>query len=275
MDHVHNRCLPDEGKPNGDDAMADDRPSLDAMRNIATYHREHERYHTMSQLELAADLTREANRLKIVADTWDRTGPDAGDAGVDYADARFRAAGCPDLNAVQAIAAIGVLFMEGEGQPAEIGALKGKLAGIGASLVGTGQWLAAKMDAAWERERVLLTPDLVDAAWPRFRTIVTDWRGAREMELVGRLLGVAVETLGRIEFAPAAVRGNQAQAARMLRTVGWIIDLAARLLARSASNLGENDEAWTQYLAVLASARPSPRDVEPSVERRPGADGRS
>jgi hypothetical protein len=41
----------------------------------------------------------------------------------------------------------------------------------------------------------------------------------------------------------------------MVRTVGWVIDLAARLLARSAANLGENDEAWTQYLAVLERAR--------------------
>jgi hypothetical protein len=211
----------------------------------------------MSQLELAAELTREANRLKIVADAWLRSdAPRAGDH-VDYTDPRFQAAGCPDLNALPAIAAIGVLFMEGEREPAEVRALKGKLMGIGMGLVGAGQWLAAKIDSAWERESVLLTPELVDAAWPRLQTIVTDWRASREMELIGKLLGVAVEGLGRTDFSPAAVRANRERAAKMLRTVGWIIDLAARLLARSASNLGENDEAWTQYLAVLDRARSS------------------
>jgi hypothetical protein len=227
---------------------------LGAMRNIATYHREHERYYTMSQLELAADLAREANRLKIVADVWLR-GDATASGGVDYDDPRFQAAGCPDLNALPAIAAIGVLFMEGEREPAEIRALKGKLMGIGAGLAGAGQWLAEKMDAAWDRESVLLTPELVDAAWPRFQTIVTNWRGSREMQLVGKLLGVAVECLGRIDFSPAAVRARREHSARMVRTVGWVIDLAARLLARSAANLGENDEAWTQYLAVLERAR--------------------
>src|SRR5262245_60891376 len=108
------------------DTSAQDR---EAMHNIATYHREHERYYTMSQLELAADLAREANRLKIVADAWLRRdgSADPGSGAVDYANPRFQAAGCPDLNALGAIAVIGVLFMEGEREPAEIRTLKGKL----------------------------------------------------------------------------------------------------------------------------------------------------
>ncbi|MGH7644322.1 MAG: hypothetical protein ACREMR_01925, partial [Gemmatimonadales bacterium] len=226
-------------------------------RNIATYHREHERYYTMNQLELAADLTREANRLKIVADAWlGGTGPAApAPAGVDYADPRFQPAGCPDLNALPAIAAIGVL-MEGEREPAEIRALKGKLMGIALGLEGAGRWLAEKIDAAWQRESVLLTPELVDAAWPRLLTIVTDWRGARDMELVGKLLAVAVEGLEKIDFSPAAVRESRESSAKMLRTVGWVLDLVARRLARSASSLGENDEAWTRYLAALNQVRP-------------------
>src|SRR5262245_18347868 len=236
--------------------MNKDTQELGAMRNIATYHREHERYDTMSQLELAADLAREANRLKIVADTWLRS--DASPGGpVDYADPRFQASSCPDLNALPAIAAIGAPLMEGEGEPAEIRALKGKLMGIGMGLATAGQWLASKMDAAWDRESVLLTPEPVDAAWPRFQTIVTSWRGSRDMELAAKLLSVAVDGLGKIDFSPAEVRANRVHLAKMLRTVGWIIDHAARLLARSAASLGENDEAWTQYLSVLDQARRS------------------
>jgi hypothetical protein len=236
--------------------MEKDSPDLDAMRNIATYHREHERYYTMNQLEVAAGLARDANRLKIVADAWLRADHHrAPEGGADYADPRFQAAGCPDLNALSAIAAIGVLFMEGEREPAEIRALKGKLMGMAMGLQGAGRWLAEKMDAAWQRESVLLTPELVDAAWPRFQTIVTNWRGSREMELVGKLLGVAVECLEKIDFSPAAVRANREHSGKMLRTVGWVLDLAARRLARTAANLGENDEPWTEYLDVLERAR--------------------
>lgn len=41
-----------------------------ALDNIATYHREHERYYTVHKYEHAAELAREANKLKVVADTW-------------------------------------------------------------------------------------------------------------------------------------------------------------------------------------------------------------
>jgi len=235
--------------------MARDARDLDAMLNIATFHREHERYYTMSQLELSADLLREANRLKIVADVWLRQSDEASAPGVDYADPRFQAAGCSDLNAVPAIAAIGVLFMEGEGEPAEIRALKAKLMGISMGLTGAGQWLADKMESAWERESVLLTPELVDAALTRFQTIVTNVRGSREMTLVGKLLGVAVDCLGRIDFTPAAVRADRALAGKMLRTAGGVVDMAGRILARSAADLGENDVRWTEYQDVLRRVR--------------------
>jgi hypothetical protein len=39
-----------------------------ALDNIAVYHREHERYYTVHRYERAAELAREANQLKVVAD---------------------------------------------------------------------------------------------------------------------------------------------------------------------------------------------------------------
>ena len=71
------------------------------------------------------------------------------------------------------------------------------------------------------------------------------------MVLAGKLLGLAVECLEQIDFAPAAVREGRALAGRRLRTAGWILDLAARLVARSGANLGENDLHWTEYQDVL------------------------
>src|SRR5262249_6977894 len=41
-----------------------------ALDNIATYHREHERYYTVQKYERAVELAREANKLKVVSDLW-------------------------------------------------------------------------------------------------------------------------------------------------------------------------------------------------------------
>ena len=222
----------------------------EVLANIATYHREHERFYTQNQLALAADLSREANRLKVVADVWLKPAS-APKPSVDFNDPRYQAAGCDDLNALSAIAGIGVLFMEGQGEPAEIRGLKAKLRGQAMAMQGAGQWLSEKMDAAWDREAVVFTPDLIDAAWARYATIVTNWRGSRDMVLTGKLMQLAVECLDKIDFTPAAIRADRATAGKFLRTAGWILDEAARVLARSGAHLGENDLHWTEYLEVL------------------------
>lgn len=224
---------------------------LDVLRSVATYHREHERYYTMYGFERAAEMSRDANRLKVVADVWLRGPASPPTASVDYADPRHQAAGCEDLNALSAIASIGVLFMEGEGEPAEIRALRAKLRGMSMGFHGSGQWLADKMKAAWERERALFSPALVDAAWPRFLTIVTNWCGARRTMLAGRLLGLVEDVLATIDFTPAAVRQHRAAYGGALQTAGWILDLTAQSLAESAADLADNDPRWTEYRAVL------------------------
>lgn len=230
---------------------AGDATDFGVLRSIATYHREHERYYTAHSLAQAAELSREANKLKVVADVWLSDQPAAPAPRADFADPRYRAAGCDDLNALRAIASIGILFMEGEGEPAEIRGLKARLRGMSMAMVASGQWLADKMEAAWERERVLLSPELIEAAWPRFQTIITNWQGCRTTALVGRLLALATDRLDRIDFSPAAVRSHRQRCGRDLRTAGWIIDLAARLLAQSGSALATNDLHWTEYRAVL------------------------
>ncbi|HEV8439580.1 MAG TPA: hypothetical protein VGT40_15940 [Methylomirabilota bacterium] len=224
---------------------------LDVLDNIARFHREHERFYTMTQMAAAADLSREANKLKIVADVWLEDRSPAAEAQVDFSDPRYQAAGCTDLNALRAIAAIGVLFMEGQGEPAEIRGLKAKLRGMGVAMQASGQWLAEKMDAAWERESVLFTAELVDAAWPRFQTIVTNWRGSRSTMLAGKLMLLAVECLERIDFTPAAIRADRQRGGRYLRTAGWILDKAAQVLATSGADLADNDIHWTDYREIL------------------------
>jgi hypothetical protein len=60
----------------------------------------------------------------------------------------FRPAGCDDLNALSPIASIGILFMEGRGEPTEIRVLKAKLGARGDGSVRAGEWLARNMAAA-------------------------------------------------------------------------------------------------------------------------------
>ena len=224
---------------------------LDVLYNIASVHREHERFYTMTQMATAAELSREANKLKVVADVWLEDGRPAPAGTVDWSDPRYQAAGCTDLNPLRAIAGIGILFMEGEGEPSEIRTLKLRLRGMAMGMQAAGQWLADKMDAAWERESILLEPTLIDAAWPRFHTIVTNWRGSRRTLLTGRLLALAVDCLDKIDFSPAALRRDKATAGRYLRTAGWVLDMAARVTAESGASLAENDAWWTEYRDVV------------------------
>lgn len=224
------------------------------LDNIATYHREHERYYTVLKYEHAAELAREANKLKVVADIWLASGKPAPHyPGTDFSQPGFRPAGCDDLNALSAIASIGILFMEGQGEPTEIRLLKSKLGALGDGSVRAGQWLAGMMAAAWPRESVLLDDKFANAARPRYRTIATNWIGSLEMILFGRLLVLAVDKLTAIDFAPSALRAAPKQAGEKLVLAARIIEQAARLEATGGVELSGNDECWTEYRDQLRS----------------------
>jgi hypothetical protein len=227
--------------------------NFEAMNNIASYHREHERYYTVFALEQAIELAKDSNRLKILADVWlsdEVKTPKYGDT--DFNNPSFKPAGCDDLNAISSIASIGILFMEGQGEPAEIRVLKAKLAARSAGSIQSGQWLADMMTAAWSRESVLIADDTVDAVLPRYHTIATNWTGANETVVIGRLLALANECLGKINFTPAAIRANRKLYGTHLLTAARILEMAMRLQAKSGINLSGNDANWTEYRAQIA-----------------------
>lgn len=224
---------------------------LGVQRNIATYHREHERFYALDITESAVDLYREANKLRMVAAVWLSGEGRVPRTDIDFTLPQYQAAGCEDLNALQAIAAIGVLFMEGEAEPSEIRTMKAKLQALAGVWSHVGQWLSDKMDAAWLREQATCTPALIGLAQARFNTIATNWRGAREMALSGQLLTLALAALQTIDFNPAALRADRAAAGRQLLEVAWIVALSAQVRARSAADLAENDRNWTTYLDSL------------------------
>ena len=82
-------------------------PLLEAARNLARFHNEHERFYASSPLESAVRLQRHARALLALADRWSTVEP-SGPCDVSPFE------GAEDLNSEAAIALDGVLFMEAE-----------------------------------------------------------------------------------------------------------------------------------------------------------------
>jgi hypothetical protein len=86
---------------------------LSVVRNLAEYHREHEKYYSESPLGDAISLQRTSRTLMALAERWTRSTPVESPVPSPFA-------GAADLNDERAIETSGVLFMGGEGEPAEI-----------------------------------------------------------------------------------------------------------------------------------------------------------
>jgi hypothetical protein len=229
---------------------------LHAQRNIAAYHREHERFYTQAQCETAVDLFRESNKLKVLAGVWlGAPGADVRPA-VDFSRDEYRAVGSVDLNSRHSIANIGVLFMEGEGEPTELMTMKLKLRALAGATMRAGSWLSEKMQAAWKREQNVFSQHDAQAGAVRFNTIGTNWRGARYMHLAGRVLALGVELLSRQDLSSAGVRRDRAAAARVALNAAWIVAMAAQLEANSGMELADNDRSWTAFLEMLPAGPP-------------------
>lgn len=245
---------------------ATERPPLDKLLGIAEYHREHERFYASEGLRQALSLRQDAEALKRLADRWlDR---DAGEGGTE-SDATFQAMGSPDLNDWAAIATSGILFMEGEGEPAEIGRLRERLRGQGAECERYARWLAEKMKAAWPREAALLTPEMIDLAYSRHIVLMRTTLHGEKVAVAGRLLAAAERALSAGRFDPATIRGEREQMANLVHTAGLMLDAAASVLADQAAQLALADPDWTRYIEGLRP-RLADRDDAARPSRRPG-----
>jgi hypothetical protein len=244
----------DDEQPTG--VHTDDIP-LDGLVAVARWHREHERFHSMNALQDAADLRRHSNALKLLARRW-LDDHDEESASFSVTDPLFRAAGCEDLNDPGSVATTGVLFMEGESEPAELSQMKLKLAGMAAGFDEVSAWLAEKMAPAWERESVLLTSTLTSAAQPRFATLTRTTRAGTALGLVARLLHAAVGAIAAQPLAPSDVRGDPGGSAQRLLAASWLLDEASSTLAETAADLARSDPDWTAYLAALDVAPSQP-----------------
>jgi hypothetical protein len=214
---------------------------LAVVKNLSRYHREHEKYYSEAPLTDAISLQRAARTLIALAERWTSAEPTAEPAGSPFA-------GAPDLNDDRAIETSGVLFMEGEGEPAEITRIKSELRAIAATSDQSGAWLAAAMQASWDMAEALLAyPQLADLLAERHKIIGNNWQNASTAQLSARFLRRAVAVMERVDFSPAALRKDLAgarSAPSYLYAGAELINHAADLAAASSVLTHENERRW-------------------------------
>jgi hypothetical protein len=165
--------------------------------------------------------------------------------------------GSNDLNDPAALQLDGILFMEGQGEPAEITRLTRDLRTLAGDQTTTGEWLAEAMTSTWDAAQALVAfPELADQLGERHRIIANDWQAAEMSRLAGRLLDRAADLLDAVDFTPQALRDDLAgprQVPGYLFAAAELIDRAADVLSDSAGLVHDNERRWRVFRARVAS----------------------
>ncbi|MGZ6930341.1 MAG: hypothetical protein ACXVK4_07365 [Acidimicrobiia bacterium] len=223
---------------------------LDAILNLSRFHREHEKFYATEPRATAVELQRIARTLQALSDRWSGVQPATPTPFSPFE-------GAEDLNAPQALALDGVLFMEGEGEPAELGRLTRRVRTLAEDSIAAGAWLRAAMDASWGVAAALLDyPQLADLLGDRHQIIANDSQAAEMSALAGRVLARALDVLDRVDFAPAALRADLADhrtSAALVSSAAEMIGHAADLLSDSAGLVHDNERRWRTFRARVAA----------------------
>lgn len=247
--------LPDEQESFVDDASTvpdDDRqpspPSelLQVIENLAEFHRQHEQFYSQAPLRDAVALEAHSRVLKALVRHWQSVEARSAPLASPFA-------GAEDLNPPGLTAEHGVLFMEGEGEPAEMLRIKREVEALAAAVEETGDWLAKAMGQAWQAVGALVDyPSLAAVLGERHQIVVNDSLAAAMQTTVARLLHRALDLLARVDFAPVALRediSGPRQAPGYLFSASELIDRAADLLTDSARLVHENERRWRAFSA--------------------------
>ena len=193
--------------------------------------------------------------LCALADRWETVAPAVRDVLSPFE-------GAEDLNDPAALQLDGVLFMEGEGEPAEITRVKRDLRAVGDEAAATGAWLTSAMSASWEMAASLVDVDeLAGLLGDRHRIIANDWQAAEMSALAGRILHRAADMIEDVDFAPAALRRDLESARvapRLLHSASELISHAADLLSDSAGLVHDNEPRWRRFRARVQASRVRP-----------------
>ena len=146
---------------------------LTAMLNMTAAHRGTREVLCRFSARTSGGLAAAFPDVVALADQWSTIQPTPRRALSPYE-------GADDLNSAVATQLDGVLFMEGEGEPGEITALKRELRSIAQDSAAAGDWLSTAMESAWAVVLQLFeVPALSDMLGERHRIIANDWQGGR------------------------------------------------------------------------------------------------
>jgi len=217
---------------------------VEAILNLSKFHREHEKFYAQNPLEQANRLHFISKALTTLADRWSQVEAGQAKKGNPYI-------GCEDLNETSTIPYVGVLFMEGEGEPQEITKMENDIRVISNDYAKTGEWLAKAMEVSWDVAKQLTgNPLLADLLGERHRIIINDWQAAYLSSLISELCGRASDILNQIDFAPEKIRNdlrNVRSYPGYLYSAKELLDRAADLASESATLVHDNERRWRVF----------------------------
>ena len=261
----------------------DTSPLLHAIVNLSTFHREHEKFYASAPREQAVALQRHARTLHALAEPGPPPTPSTG--------RRSAPTRAPRTSTADAALQLdGVLFMEGEGRPAEITRLIRDLRTAAQDQRATGEWLATAMQASWDmaagaaRDRRPRRPARRAAPHHRQRL------AGRQHEHASRAAARARRRHPRrrrlhARRAPRRPRRPGPSTGR-LYSAAEMIDHAADSASDSAGLVHDNERRWrtfrqrvnTLIATAAAKAQADPADSDPeqrhagSTATNPGVD---
>lgn len=223
---------------------------LDAILNLSHYHREHELFYSRAPLEVAVKLQVVSRALKALAIKW-QSGADQSGLGSSTGTPSARYAGCTDLNEASVIDALGILFMEGEGKPAELVKLEQDLRAMADEHEHGAHWLDEAMAGSWKSAEALVAMrPLASVLGDRHRIIVNNWQMASNSRLIARLLRRAVDLLNTVDLGPTAIRADLASTGmcpEYVLAAAEVIDVAADLSAEAALLVHDSEPRWRRF----------------------------
>jgi hypothetical protein len=232
---------------------------LDAIGNLSRFHRDHEQFYSQAPLRQALELQACSRALKALAAHWGVVTPTEHPLTLPFA-------GAEDLNAPGLVAETGILFMESDGEPAEIVRLKQDAERIAAGCEQTGEWLDGAMQQAWQMAAALVPfADLADLLGERHRIISNDWQAAGMNSMAARTIRRALDLLEQVDFTPAALRADLSgprRASRYLLASSELIDHGADLLTASSMLVHGNERRWRIFADRVKQLRQARQEAE-------------
>jgi hypothetical protein len=242
-------------------------PQLATLRTLLQMsqdHKMHERYYTVRDFTMAADLRIQGNRLATVAERLEKISQEemavaaGGTRPTLEKDAPLSIEQMELINHRDVVPFMAILWYGHGGEPPEFMEIKGELTGKMQALRGVADMLFGYMKKHFEGDEVtLIRPDegILEGSLWRTRLTAGLYRVATYYRLAAESVAMALKTLYNAPLAgkDLAEADKRARAVLMLKwTVAFLND-AATYMGMAGTELGKDEERWRHTEASLAS----------------------